>query len=861
MRYLIVFILIGLLSAAHAQVGGGGINGPAPGVPNFFPTQPLGTNNNTAATTAFVQQSLGPFVTGSATQYNISALNTTVNGSVSAGSNTFVMSSSWDVKTGQGVWIPGAGPNSTTTTPTITGVVVTCNTGCVNTFTYKIIARDANGAYSAATAGSNAASSAAVGSLAWNRDSTLRNFNTVSFTVGANAVDVAVYRNDTLIGIVPATDGQFVDFGQFTVTSPDIPSSPPGSSGAAPLITSVSAIDGPALRLSSTATNSGTVAMHDDGAALAVMMSDLCSNKGLRITLPVGVFNTHQQLACNKPVNRSGEGFWLDGSGGTAFENNPATGGSSISYWGRGDIAALYFNNINGSRVSNFRIFGNYIAKWTLQLDGNPASSSTSGILFDHLILYRVNSAAQSGNIAIGNPSCPPSPQISEVYFNYILAFGNDAYAAAHANIIPFCTSNTKNFHWTNSRFTAALDLVDATIIGASGTWSFIDTQVGHISDTLFNGIPLLTVIAMEVESEPGSRLVYANSGSNSCFVQFIGVQWQTPAPTGTNFVGETQNCTASIESSLFGAGLLTGEYKWNASVLTDAYNGPASIYIFNTYFEDSSSLPVYSDATTRSANVGVFPNDGNIIKPVAIYSMGNYGVLVKGTIIQFPPQDMGGGTRFADKVYARQFITNAVNASPASPVEIYGGARFLQIPDPSAPNVVVNSGTGTSTTYKVAFRDATGQRTTNLSSGTTVSGGATPNNTVSYPTTLPAGTWFMDIIDDTGGQHKIIGTVNTTQFLSGSGWSFTDNNATRNNYTVPASNTTGDVYLGGMGVTGVTTVGALPPCSSALKGARYFVSDSDSAFVNASFGLTVVHTTGSNNVPVTCDGTNWKIG
>lgn len=58
---------------------------------------------------------------------------------------------------------------------------------------------------------------------------------------------------------------------------------------------------------------------------------------------------------------------------------------------------------------------------------------------------------------------------------------------------------------------------------------------------------------------------------------------------------------------------------------------------------------------------------------------------------------------------------------------------------------------------------------------------------------------------------------------------------------------------------TGATTVGSLPACAAGLRGARYFVTDANATFT-AGIGA-VVAAGGANNVPVTCDGTNWRIG
>jgi hypothetical protein len=56
--------------------------------------------------------------------------------------------------------------------------------------------------------------------------------------------------------------------------------------------------------------------------------------------------------------------------------------------------------------------------------------------------------------------------------------------------------------------------------------------------------------------------------------------------------------------------------------------------------------------------------------------------------------------------------------------------------------------------------------------------------------------------------------------------------------------------------VTTPVTVSGLPTCNSSAKGAHAFVTDA-----TATTFLSTVAGGGSNNVPVVCDGTNWKIG
>lgn len=59
---------------------------------------------------------------------------------------------------------------------------------------------------------------------------------------------------------------------------------------------------------------------------------------------------------------------------------------------------------------------------------------------------------------------------------------------------------------------------------------------------------------------------------------------------------------------------------------------------------------------------------------------------------------------------------------------------------------------------------------------------------------------------------------------------------------------------------TGVTTVAALPAASATNQGARYFVTDSNAATYTAGIGA-IVAAGGTTKVPVTSDGTNWRIG
>lgn len=69
-----------------------------------------------------------------------------------------------------------------------------------------------------------------------------------------------------------------------------------------------------------------------------------------------------------------------------------------------------------------------------------------------------------------------------------------------------------------------------------------------------------------------------------------------------------------------------------------------------------------------------------------------------------------------------------------------------------------------------------------------------------------------------------------------------------------------GSVTNTDLGIAPASTVVALQACTAAIAGARGFVTDSNAASFTAGVGAVVVGG-GSVKVPVTCDGTNWRIG
>lgn len=67
-------------------------------------------------------------------------------------------------------------------------------------------------------------------------------------------------------------------------------------------------------------------------------------------------------------------------------------------------------------------------------------------------------------------------------------------------------------------------------------------------------------------------------------------------------------------------------------------------------------------------------------------------------------------------------------------------------------------------------------------------------------------------------------------------------------------------LWVGTYVATTPVAVASLPSCAAGTQGARMFVTDSNAASFTAGIGA-VVAAGGATKVPVTCDGTNWRIG
>ena len=725
---------------------------------------------------------------------NASGLATTQTGSIQTGSSTLTLSGAWDIQAGQGVWIPHAGQNATTAAPAITGITVQAVIGS-STVPYQIVARDAAGGLSPASPIVNAVNSAAPNALRYNRNPAISNTNTVTWTTDANAVDVLIYRNGVLVALVPASEDSFLDEGQFGLNSPDFPASPPLVASPAPLISIALAVSGTVVTLSKAALNGVTSAaiQHDDGAALQTWLTSGCGFDAFML-LPIGNYNTHQQLSC---TGTNGTSSFIQGQGG--MQRIGLRSGSFISYWGRGDQAVLYTAGLNGSTFQDFLLYGNYIAKWALQND-SISGNAASGDHFNRIGFWRTNASADSDAIAFGHVGC--TGQLSEQFFDSPFVF-NDV--GGHAGFHSHCGGNTKNVHFSNYQIVGYH--IGATGVTTTGNWSFINGVIGNVSDALFDNISTLNVDGLEAEGVQNSRLTRIVAPAAQAFQRFNAVQFATPAPSDGFFVGEVSNSTVEISNSFFGAGTYQGEYRWNVPGL---YGDPGVlIKSTNVYYENSTCVPYYVGGNYVGA-IGAYPNDnGRLIEPVNFISEGDYGsTKINGSPVQvrFQQKNFAAGDQITNHVFARKNITNSL-APATSFLDVYGGGAWLHAwPDPAAPTVTVNTVGAATCSYKVAFRDASGKRSTNLSPAASVTNCAMPpNNTISV-SPVPPGAWFMDVYDATAGM--LVGIVNASQFPY-VGWSLADTGQSRSAYAVPLRNSTGD-----MTIDGALTIGSGATCN-----------------------------------------------
>jgi hypothetical protein len=722
-----------------------------------------------------------------------------------------------------------------------------------NTVSYQIVGRDANGGFSAATSATTITNSHSTVEtprlgLNYNRSPAVQAFNTVNFTVGANTVDVLIYRNNSLIAVVPASDGKYIDYGGIAINANgniyDAPSSAPGVAGNGPLVTSVDVVSGTAITLhtSAGATVSSQFVLHDDGVALNALFAAAVSgpeNAGVTgagtgsVYLPAGTYNHHATLVLDDGT-RYGGGPSLYGTG-YGYGNS----GTNFVYQGRGDQVQMVAKAWNAGIMEKVFLNGNFLALCLFQ--GDVPIPCNDNILRD-CKFWQCNSGLNSASVWYWHPFDPSNGEVAGFYMDKCDLNPNPYSLGSSSCHIIWGAANIKNFFWINCIFQNGKYGISSP---GSGVNSIINTQTGNITDTVFIGFGVVNVYGYEGENFPGCRLMVSGGNViNPGYATLMDCQHQTPVQATLNDSVVVFDEKGRIETSWFG--IETPGWGGSCTTTISAGNGihsvnntysfvnllrPNGMYFPYTdyagrgngfpYFDLSPQqghFPVYagSSVSLNVTNVMIYPNYGNasIPRPTQIFTMGdrsldggnNYSGVP--TAYQIPSFIGDPGDITARGVYGRQFSNSMLSSGgpvqgiPFVPLDIYGGGHIGLITTPSAPSVVVNSGTGTTYVYKVAYRDGTNTQITPLSPGTTVSGGAIANNTITV--TPPAGTYYVDFIDATSGNHLIqsvyVPSMGVASFVT-----CNDLGQARTAYSPAIRNATGDftvdgnVYVGGI--------------------------------------------------------------
>ncbi len=351
--------------------------------------------------------------------------------------------------------------------------------------------------------------------------------------------------------------------------------------------------------------------------------------------------------------------------------------------------------------------------------------------------------------------------------------------------------------------------------VGTASSWGKIGLTT-HVTGTLAagNGGTGITALGTGVATALG-----INVGSAGAFVTFNGALGTPSSGTLTSATG----LPISTGVSGLGTGVATflgtpSSANLLAALTTKTGTG-------NAVFATAPSLVgtvSLSYTTTGASSAAAF--NALALSPVRTFTTGS-GDTFHGIDIGFTDGNSGTGVNPLETA-ALAFTSTYSNSSNTS-TQNYGVKSFAQV-------------TANLTRYEAYY------------AGATLFGG-TLGTYIGFHANNPAASG---------------GTVTTKYaFLA-------DANAgsiTQNDTTASTSTTTGAIVnAGGMGTagagwfgtyvaTGAVAVASLPACGAGTKAARMFVTDANATFT-AGIGA-VVAAGGANNVPVTCDGTNWRIG
>ena len=269
----------------------------------IIPTSPSGSVNG-----VLVPQAYG----------TVSGSPTTTTGSISSGSQLLTLASVSGWVAGHGIKISGAGPACAVSTPAQPTCVVTGGSGTSRT--YKAVALDGLGGYTASSTVSASASSNA--SL-----DRVTNYVTITLTPVAGVFAYILFEvgSGRVVAIVPNSSGLgnttilVKDYGQSITISgtPDFPSSPPSSAHNSALLTKITSLNGTIATLADVATTavSGATVMHDDSKLFAQALATFSAATGGRTFAPKATYIINSPIVIGSVGATVGNGYEIEGTG------------------------------------------------------------------------------------------------------------------------------------------------------------------------------------------------------------------------------------------------------------------------------------------------------------------------------------------------------------------------------------------------------------------------------------------------------------------------------------------------------------------------------------------------------------------
>jgi hypothetical protein len=286
-------------------------------------------------------------------------------GTISASTSALALASATDFQTGQGIRVNHAGAASEPSTPTLL-TVTPQGTGGSTTYNYQIVAFDANGGYSAATAAGTTTTG--------NATLSATNYNSINWTASSGAVGYAIYggmgATRALLAFVNGV--QFYDFGAAGFASsapPDwLPSAPPVTAASDWLVTTIASGGGTtSLTLGATATTlaTGQTVFHDDTVALQAGISAAAGVNAPISLNPAATYRISSPLAVSTgALTLYGAGIQ---SGSTIALTSPTQDGLQITTTVASHVSYMNFVANYGSTL--FNVGGSYIRSSNHDID------------------------------------------------------------------------------------------------------------------------------------------------------------------------------------------------------------------------------------------------------------------------------------------------------------------------------------------------------------------------------------------------------------------------------------------------------------------------------------------------------------